>query len=543
MFVKLQWTQDKHISQIFKLITYIVNTPAVATVSDLTTALTNAGVFNSQASVYAGWDPTNSYIYRTGTGNNALTTAKTVALFGKFNANLYGWNFFLEQTAYDSSNHKTVYGLNSYSNTLTASNVWAAHRQSTNGSLISGIVSGQEATTTNNLNSATTTATGFNNAGVLTGITTPVTVTNTTVTTNVVTVSAATLTAPLCKGMRFVVTGTTYGGLAAGTYTILAVLSANTFTVAAGDYNGVTANTATVLSTYAGPFTGASYTLETALHSESFFSNASVQSSAQALGTTTTIENTVRTAWFYITDNCFLWSVANSTGGTTGLPASSNLTSLSNYNGPHFQMQYTRTDPWNTSANGILPWIRTNPYRVSSGTSFGSTSADLNNLANPAGLNAFIVLPLVADALIYAAPSTTATSWQKYYYQPINYGAGARYNDLAGLASSNNSNPGGPQTGSGTWGTSYAALQTAAGVRWWSSDLTKKTYMMLPITWRSNYMNTSGGNLTDRTGIYWFNGDYYPGDTLTFNSKTYVLMPLGLCQNDVYRVAFAIPRE
>lgn len=541
MFVKLQWTQDKHISQIFKLITYIVNTPAVATVSDLTTALTDAAVFNSQASVYAGWDPTNSYIYRTGTGNNALTTAKTIARFGKFNANVYGWNFFLEQTAYDNSNHKTVYGLNSYSNTLTAGNIFAAHRQSTNGSLITYI--GNEATTTNNLNSAATSATGFVAAGVGNGTLVPITITSTAVTTNTITISTASA-APIqvCKGMRLIVTGTTYGGLAAGTYTVLLAGSANTFTVTAGDYNGVTSNASPTLTTYSGPYTGATYALEVAAHTDSIWTNA--LNTTKQIGAST-MENQVRTAWFYITDNCFLWSLANSTGGTTGLPAGANLQSTSNHLGPYFQAQYTRTDPWNTAANGIIPWIRTNHNRITVGTSFGSRTSDFESVYNVMATDAFPVLPIVADTIVDARPTTTATSWQKLYYYTVNLGAGPKYNEFGGLnTGGTGGNAGTTATvpGTGT-STSYPILQAAAGVRWWSNDLTKKTYMMLPITWRHNPYNVSGGNITDRTGIYWFNGDYFPGDTLTFNSKTYVLMPLGLCQNDVYRVAFAIPRE
>ena len=539
MFVKLQWTQDKHISQIFKLITYIVNTPAVASVTNITTALTDSLTFNSQASIYAGWDPANSYIYRTGTGNNALTTTNTTARFGKVSAAVYGWNFWLEQTAYDNSNHKTLYSINSHSATLTASNVYSSHRLSTAGSLISGIAS--EATTTNSLNSAGQTATGYANSGLGTGTTFPVTVSSTTVTTNVVTLSSAP-PIPLCKGMRFIVTGTTYGGLTAGTYTIVTISSATAFTVTSADYVQGIAGTATTLSTYTGPFTGATYSLEVAAVSEQVWDNGSANSAGRVLGTSTSIENTIRTAWFYITDNCFLWAVANSTGGTTGLPASTNLT-LTNYTGPHFQAQYTRTDPWNTSSNGVIPWVMSNPYRQTVGTHFGAATTDLTNVANTGSANGVTTLPLLACTKIFAIPSTTATSWPKYYYQPVSYGAGARYNDIIGLTQSGTANPAAYSTTAGSSSNIAGALFTSAGVRWWSADLTKKTYMMLPITWRDNYYNVSGGNITDRTGIYWFNGDYYPGDTLTYNSKTYVLLPLGLCANDSYRVAFAIPRE
>ena len=541
MFVKLQFTQDKHLSQIFKLITYIVNTPAVTAVSNITAALTDVAVFNSQASVYSGWDPANSYIYRTGTGNNALTTGNTVAKFAKFNTALYGYNFFLEQTVYDHSQHKTLYAINGFSPNLTTPLVYAAHRQSTSGSLIGNFSS--EATTTNNLNSIATTNTGFMNANLNTAIQVPVTVTNTTVTTNIVTVSAATAASVnICKGMRFTVTGTTYGGLAANTYTILAVSSANTFTVTAGDYNGLTNNSATVLSTYAGPFTGATYTLEVAAHTDSIWTNAS--NVTRQLGTTNTIESTVRTAWFYITDNCFLWSIANSTGGTTGLPAGSNLAAIANYVGPFFQAQYTRTDPWNTSANGIIPWIRTNHNKITVGTHLGSKASDFETINNVMASDALVNVAIVADTIVDARPTTTATSWLKYYYQAVNLGAGPRYNDFGGLSTGTLGGGSNPTSTPGTGtSTSYPPLPYSAGTRWWSNDLTKKTYMMLPITWRHGPYNVSGGNITDRTGIYWFNGDYFPGDTLTFNSKTYVLMPLGLYMNDTTRLALAIPRE
>jgi len=539
MFVKLQWTQDKQISQIFKLITYIINTPAVAAVTDITSALTNAAIFNSQTSVYAGWDPTNSYIYRTGTGNNALTTGNTTAKFCKLSSAAYGWNFFLQQTAYDASTHKIVYGINSFSASSGGGLIYNSHRQSTNGDIIGSIT--QELTTTNNVNSATTTAVGFSASGLATGITIPVTIVSTNVTGNIVTITNP-ANIQISKGMRFIVTGVaTTGGLSAGTYTILSPTSATQFTITSGDYNGSTSNTALTLSTASTGFTN-TYSLEVAADSDSAWSANGAAYGAPSI--TSSVENTVRTAWFYITDNCFLLSVANSSGGNTGLPASNNL-SLANYQGPYFQAQYTRTDPWNTSSNGILPWIMTNPYKYSTGGAFGHIVTDLDNLANPLAQNATLTLPLASAAHVDARPSTTATSWTKQYYQPINYGAGPRYNELIGLTGIGNTNAGTTVTAFSS--ISYPSIGTAlfktSGVRWWSADLTKKTYMMLPITWRHNAYSVSGGNITDRTGIYWFNGDYYPGDTLTFNSKTYVLMPLGVCQNDTYRVAFAIPRE
>jgi hypothetical protein len=62
---------------------------------------------------------------------------------------------------------------------------------------------------------------------------------------------------------------------------------------------------------------------------------------------------------------------------------------------------------------------------------------------------------------------------------------------------------------------------------------------MLPLRWSNSSKNNIGG--VARGGIYIFNGEYSPGDTFTYNGKSYMVWPTWSGYSD--RVGLAIPKE
>lgn len=246
--------------------------------------------------------------------------------------------------------------------------------------------------------------------------------------------------------------------------------------------------------------------------------------------------NTTTGAWLYITDNCFLWClIGGSLQVSTGFPAGGNLSNF--LKGHSGAMQYTRTDPWNTSTSGIVPFVKT--YQANGGGLLGEAGHITNYWNAPAAVSTWL-FPLYTDKLIDSRYSTTNTTGPIISNTPAILGCGNRFSNFTGLTAVANTaqtvavaTPTGNQTG--------APLFPSAGYRYINSDLKSQTYALIPMTWASPYYNVSGGNITDKTGVYWFNGDYFPGDMLTSGTKTYVLFP-GAFDNS-NRVALAVPRE
>ena len=488
MFVKLAFTGDKHISQMFKIITSIINDPTISTISQLNTLMTTTFTQGLTKDYY---DSANSYIYRAGTGNTTLTTSNTKATFNKWSTALYGFDFMLEQTAYDSPSMKYITGIHSIGTSAAAGQVSRWDHISNSGSLVGGQTN--EPVTSVYMNSSSTLGTpptgqypiyNLNNVAITT---TTGTITFTTPTQNAHAI-------PLQVGQTVTVSGTNTGGgsFPVGTYFVTS--SAASTAVLSTAYLPAITNPTTAIGTPAGL---------------TFTVNGGTGYASGFPVIPSTLENTIRTAWFYITDNCFLYAFSNSTGGIVGIPAGTNQ-ALTNWNGPHLTMQYTRVDPWNTSSTPIFPWIISNPYRING---FGALAADLDNVANTRASNGYNNLPLLAASMINAQPSATATNWLKLYNFPINLGAGIRYNEIFGLTSTAGLTAPVALSQVPSSGASQApGLFKTAGTRWITSDLTKQSYMLLPITWRHNAWAVSGGNITDKTGIYWFNGDFFPGD-------------------------------
>ena len=70
MFIKLNFTSNKNIVSVFRLVNEIINQPSITSAGTLSTYLT---ANNADATVIAGYDPLNSTIIRT----VGLSTAKS----------------------------------------------------------------------------------------------------------------------------------------------------------------------------------------------------------------------------------------------------------------------------------------------------------------------------------------------------------------------------------------------------------------------------------------------------------------------------------
>jgi hypothetical protein len=78
-------------------------------------------------------------------------------------------------------------------------------------------------------------------------------------------------------------------------------------------------------------------------------------------------------------------------------------------------------------------------------------------------------------------------------------------------------------------------------------------FILYPMTFRTPHYNSNGGNITDKSGMYLFNGDYFIGDEITVGGITYTLIPglmatavntngYATSQGSQSRVALAVPK-
>ena len=195
--------------------------------------------------------------------------------------------------------------------------------------------------------------------------------------------------------------------------------------------------------------------------------------------------------------------------------------------------QYYRYDYFNTNGNGVIPYLISND-KGSNGYGFGQTS-DWDNAhsltygkqANPA------CPPFQVYNLVSALPQV-GTSWPLITNQQVNWSVAGRYDDAYALTGSG--------TNSNTARSNSAAnpvLFTTVSTRYPTANLASTAYAILPFLWRCSYYGNTGGNMSARTGVYLFNGDYFPGDQFTVNGITYIIWPTwaGYAQ----RIGLAIP--
>ena len=244
--------------------------------------------------------------------------------------------------------------------------------------------------------------------------------------------------------------------------------------------------------------------------------------------------------WAHLTDEGFALSFTHRDSTSNGMPTDfTNLFSSPTISGPYIFGHYERWDYWNKASNGIVPVMYHNIHRQSHvGYGFDLTRANYDWLAvlnteystptNDAG--AFRIFGTID------AKASTVPSWPLQRHTMVNQAVGLRADNNVPL---NYTILGGPTTVAAL--SHGAVIHTTASTRFISEDLKSTTFAMLPITWQHAYYNNTGGSMTARTGVYLFNGEYFPGDEFNFNSKNYIIWPTysGYAQ----RVGIAIPKE
>jgi hypothetical protein len=253
--------------------------------------------------------------------------------------------------------------------------------------------------------------------------------------------------------------------------------------------------------------------------------------SSSVLVLTSQGQTNVRHMWMYINDKCIVMAMTPtttySTGWTSSYPNSANLS------GPWIFGQYTRFDYWNTDSNGIIPFVFPDTFR-GAGQGFGNTS-DINNNSNyyyPTG--AATSIPLLVYNTVNAFPAVTS-SWPLVYNAVPCIQWGYRETGYQDPLTTVNLNSGytTPCFGKG--------ISNTSAERWPSSDLSGTSFQLIALGWTLDRYGNSGGNISDRSGIWLFNGDYQPGDEFALGGKTWSVWPIYNGYAD--RIGLAIPKE
>jgi hypothetical protein len=239
--------------------------------------------------------------------------------------------------------------------------------------------------------------------------------------------------------------------------------------------------------------------------------------------------NAIRTFWMHITDKGMIWCTTNSTTYSNGWgPTYGNALLQS---GPWMIGQYTRYDHFNTDDTGVIPVMFTVPR--ASGTGFGRSS-DYTSVNNPNFATDNASVPFEVYNMIQAEPQA-GSSWPTVYFPNVAYTINGQTNGVYVM-----NVRGALSTGAGA-GQYGKAITTAAAERYASGNLLSTGFGLFPIGWEFLFFGNHGGNMSDQTGFYIFNGDYQPGDTFGLNGKVYMVWPLFNGFAD--RVGIAVPKE
>jgi hypothetical protein len=238
----------------------------------------------------------------------------------------------------------------------------------------------------------------------------------------------------------------------------------------------------------------------------------------------------IRTLWMYITDKGMIWSTTNSTTYSNGWgPTYTNALLQS---GPWMFGQYTRYDGFNTDDTGILPVMFTVPR--ASGEGYGRAT-DYNTINNPNYTTNQTTIPFKVYNIIEAQPQV-GSNWPITYFPNVGYTVAGGSNGQRALINRSAVDASTPATAQ------YGKeLTVAVAERYPSVNLTSTGFSMLPIGWEHLWKGNHGGNMSDQTGFYIFNGDYQPGDTFGLNGKVYMVWPI--FSGFAARIGLAVPKE
>jgi hypothetical protein len=239
----------------------------------------------------------------------------------------------------------------------------------------------------------------------------------------------------------------------------------------------------------------------------------------------------VRTLWVYITNTSFVWAVTLNAGTAIGfLPNQASYSSLGAYSGPFFMSQYTRFDHHNNVFNGIVPVAFYNYRKLG-----GLTATDLVNVQNT-GFSNNTSLPMMVYNFVDA--------YNQNGGYPVVLGPFVGLTS-AGL-STNAVNCRSDLKTTGAVGTFTApsiggVYNPGTSVRRPTSDLLGSGIGLITLGWEELFRGNHGGNISERSGVYIFNGEYAPGDTFTLDNKEWIVWPM--FNGFSSRLGLAVPKE
>ena len=255
-------------------------------------------------------------------------------------------------------------------------------------------------------------------------------------------------------------------------------------------------------------------------------------STSARVADTTTGGQQIRTFWAYITDKSFVWCTTLNDDTNTGFGTTFN--NSTRFCGPWINSMYSRYDYWNKDSNGIIPFYYTNPS--ADGTGYG-TATDFNAVENAQyTTNAWLGPSARVFNIVDALPKvTTSFPIVTHPYVNTRLGFKSNYNTphiaqaLGAVATST--------------ALSYSRSVTmTAGERYPNADLNASTFANIPIGWDNWYQGCHGGNVSEESGVYLFNGDYQPGDTFSVGGKIYMIWPLWYW-GYTNRIGLSVPME
>lgn len=478
MYLKLQFTADTNIQQVMRMVAAIINTPSITSVSSLVSTYTS----NSwHSTVTLNFDQTNSEIIRT----NSPTTS--VAHIAKPQTTTYPSDFImtLEQTVYDSATSFTG-SISGTTLTVTA--------------VASGTIAiGMLLSTTGGV-TAGTYITGFvsgTNGGV--GIYT-------------VGVSQTIASTSLSATRKYYIQWNTPSvGSAAMTW------AAGT-NITGGD---ITSSQIAVTSTNVVSNVGTVLTLTNSTGGTSILTNSNGK-------------NNIRTFWFYMTDKCVLWATTNGTTYNNGWGTTYSVST--GQCGPFIASQYTRYDTTNNVFTNIIPVAISQSRGAGQGLGFGLNNdyTSVQNVMQVEALTPFQVVNLINQLPAQSSSFPVITAPQ------VTWGVNGRYNEYYALNGTIDYANQSTDANNSKGATTGLVINTTANARYPTPDLTGTGFAMLPISWRHTVYGNFGGNISDQSGFYIYNGEYSPGDEFIYNNQVYAIWPMWTGYTD--RVGIAVPK-
>jgi len=259
----------------------------------------------------------------------------------------------------------------------------------------------------------------------------------------------------------------------------------------------------------------------------------------------------IYTLWVYLTDTCFVWAANRDTYTISGFPANG-WDARTFWNGPHIYSQYTRGDYWNTDANGIIPLVFTQHTSSASiqfpfqGKSYGeglfSRESEIGFCQSIYSNTPSYWNNNVSFQFLNGIDNTLSNVYTTRAVQSNILGVPgiiSRWADMTPLGRQISADIRQPSLSNSYRYDSVLLAHTAlsgqsvaldrSNYRYISEDLQSYYgYVLYPLSVRNSLFNMNGGNITDRSGLYLFNGDFFPGDEVTVGGITYALIPVGM---------------